>query len=78
MSCGVGCRRHSDPVLLCLWHRLAATAPTRPLAWESPYAMGVAQKMAKQQQQQQKKALIIFAYSFYFSFIVYQVVFYKF
>ena len=29
-----------DPALL--WHRLAATAPIRPLAWESPYAMGAA------------------------------------
>ena len=27
MSCGVGCRCSSDPVLLWLWHRPAATAP---------------------------------------------------
>ena len=25
-----------DPTLLWLWHRLAATAPIRPLAWEPP------------------------------------------
>ena len=31
-----------DPVLLWLWCRPAATAPIRPLAWESPYAAGVA------------------------------------
>jgi len=49
MSCGVGCRRSSDPVLLWLWHRPAATAPIRPLAWEPPYAVGEAQEMAKRQ-----------------------------
>ena len=45
MSCGVGFRGSLDPTLLWLWHRLAATAPIRPLAWESPYAVGVAQAM---------------------------------
>ena len=40
--------------------RLAATALIRPLAWEPPDAVGVAQEMAKRQkqkneQQQQKK-----------------------
>ena len=47
MSCGVGCRRGSDPALLWLWRRLAATALIRPLAWEPPYASGAAQEMAK-------------------------------
>ena len=47
MSCGVGCRRVSDPTLLWLWHRLAATAPIRLLAWEHPCATGAAQEMAK-------------------------------
>ena len=42
MSCGVGLRGGSDPALLCLWYRLAAIAPVRPLAWEPPYATGVA------------------------------------
>ena len=27
-----------DLVLLCMWYRLAAAAPIRPLVWESPYA----------------------------------------
>ena len=36
-----------DPALLCLWSRLAAVAPVRPLAWESPYAMGEALKRQK-------------------------------
>ena len=40
VSCGVGHRRGSDPALLWLWHRLVATAPIRPLAWELPYAVG--------------------------------------
>ena len=49
MSYGVGLRRGLDPVLLWLWHRLVATAPTGPLAWEPPYAAGAAQEMAKRQ-----------------------------
>ena len=44
MSCGVGHRLGSDPALLWLCHRLAATAPIRPLTWEPPYAAGVALK----------------------------------
>ena len=32
------------PMLLWLQHRLAAVAPIKPLAWEPPYAAGVAQK----------------------------------
>ena len=30
-----------------LWRRPAAVAPIRPLAWEPPYAAGVALKKAK-------------------------------
>ena len=37
----------SDPTLLWLWCRPVAAAPIRPLAWEPPYAPGVAQEMAK-------------------------------
>ena len=44
MSCGVGCRCDSDPMLLWLWCRPAAVAPIGPLAWELPYAPGVAFK----------------------------------
>ena len=47
MSCGVGCRRGSDPALLWLWRRRMATAPIGPLAWEPPYAAGAAQEIAK-------------------------------
>ena len=42
MSCGIGQRYGSAPVLL--WHRLAATAPVCPLAWETPYAASAALK----------------------------------
>ena len=60
MSCGVGHRRGSDPALLWLWHRLVATVPIRPLAWEPPYAAGAAQeKMAKRQ----KKKIYIYIYA---------------
>ena len=43
MGRGVGWIRGSDPTLLWLWQRLAAVALIRPLAWELPYAVGVAQ-----------------------------------
>ena len=39
---GVGCRHGSDLALMWLWLRLAAIALIRPLAWEPPYATGVA------------------------------------
>ena len=55
MSCGVGCRRGSDPTFLWLWHRLEATAPIRPLVWEPPCAAGAAQEMAKRQKKKKKK-----------------------
>ena len=44
MSCGVGCCRVSDPVLLGLWYRLAAVALIQLLAWELPYDTDVALK----------------------------------
>ena len=44
VSCGI-CQRHGlEPVLLWLWCRLAAAALIRHLAWELPYALGVALK----------------------------------
>ena len=47
MSCGVGCRLRWDLVLLWLWHRLVATTPIWPLAFEPPYADGLALKRPK-------------------------------
>ena len=37
--------------VLWLWHRLVTTAPTRPLAWEPPYAAGAAPEKAKRHTQ---------------------------
>ena len=54
MSCGVGHRRASDLALLWLWCRLAATAPIPPLAWEPPYAMGIAQEMENKKTNQEE------------------------
>ena len=47
MSYGVGHRCGWDPTLLWLWHRPTAVAPIQPLAWEFPYATGVALKKKK-------------------------------
>ena len=57
MSCGVGHRRGSDPTLLWLWCRLAATAPIQPLAWETPYAVGVVLEKAKKKTPKKKNHL---------------------
>ena len=47
VSCGVGRRCVSDLTLQWLWCRLAAIALIRPLAWELPFAEGVALKSQK-------------------------------
>ena len=47
MSRGVVHRHGSDLALLWLWHRLAATALIRPLAWEPPYAADATLKKKK-------------------------------
>ena len=47
MSYGVGHRCGSDGKLLWLLCRPVATALIRPLAWEPPYASGVALKSKK-------------------------------
>ena len=53
MSCGVA-HISSDLPLLWLWCRLAAIALIRPLAWERPYAAGVALKSKNKQTNKQK------------------------
>ena len=47
MSCGVGRRCDSDPALLWLWYRPAATALIRSLAWEPPCATGASPRKGK-------------------------------
>ena len=54
MSCGEGRRHGFDPVLLWLWSRPAATAPTRPLAWEPPHAVGAALNRTEDQKKKKK------------------------
>ena len=54
VSCGVGHRHGSDPVLLWLWVRLVAIVPIGALAWEPPYTVGV---VLKRQKDQKKKKL---------------------
>ena len=48
-----------DPALLWLWCRPAATALIGPLAWEPPYAVGVALKKQKDKKKNTKKMLTI-------------------
>ena len=52
MSCGVCCRH--DPALLWLWYRPAAVAPIGPLAWEPPYATGMALNRPKKKKKTNK------------------------
>ena len=55
MSCGIGCRRSSDLVLLWLWYRQVATAPIQPLTWEFPYAATAALKKKKKKKEKKRK-----------------------
>ena len=58
MSRGAGHRCRSDPELLWLWCRLAATASPGPLAWEPPYAVDVALKRQKKKKEKKKRKCI--------------------
>ena len=55
VNCGVGHKRGLDPTLLWLWCRPVATALVGPLAWESPYATGVALERQKDKKKKKKK-----------------------
>ena len=50
----MGHRHGSDPVLLWLWRQPVATAVIRPLAWEPPYAVGMALKSKSKNKQTEK------------------------
>ena len=43
--------------MLWLWYRPATVAPIGPLAWEPPYAVGVALKIKKRKTKQNKKTI---------------------
>ena len=53
MSCGVGHRCGSDPALLWLCHRPAATVLISPLVWEPPYAADMALKRKKKEEEEE-------------------------
>ena len=55
VSCGIGHRRGSDPALLWLGCRPAATGPIRPLAWEPPYAVGAALEKGKKKKKERER-----------------------
>ena len=61
VSCSVGHRHGSDPELLHLQCRPATVALIQPLAWEFPYAEGVALKKTKDKRQKKKKSSIVTA-----------------
>ena len=63
VSRGVGHRCGLDLALLWLWHRPAAIAPIRPLAWEPPYDVGVALKRTKRQKKKKEKKFVAFLYT---------------
>ena len=48
-----------DPALLWLWCRLAAVALIRPLAWEPPYAPGMALKSKKKKRKKENPIAVV-------------------
>ena len=56
MSCCVGRRGGSDPVLLWLWCRPEAVVLIWPLGWERPYAKGAALKSNNNKKSRTEKA----------------------
>ena len=54
MSCGIGHRHGSDPMLLWLWYRLATATLIRPLAWELPCGEGAALKNKEKRRRRYK------------------------
>ena len=67
MSCGIGHRRGSDLAWLWLWRRQVATAQIQPLAWEPPYAEGVALEKAKTKKKKKKKKKGITVFFIFYS-----------
>ena len=61
MSCGVGHRHSKDPELLWLWYRPAATALTRLLSWELPYAICHGYSPKKTEKKKEKEITYCFS-----------------
>ena len=55
MSYSVHHRCGLDPVQMWLWHRSAAAAPIRPLAWKPPYTVGATLKRQKKKKERKKE-----------------------
>ena len=75
MSCGIGHRLGSDPVLLWLWCRPAAAALFGSLAWEPPHATGAALKRQKKNKRFETTIHITVADPCKFYFGYYSIVF---
>ena len=58
LSCGGGSRLCSDLALLWLRHGIVATALIRPLAWEPPYAAGMALKRQKDKKKKKVPVMV--------------------
>ena len=58
IRCCVGYSCSVDLALLWLWCRPAAAAPIQPLAWEPPYASGMALKRQKKKKKKEKNSLV--------------------
>ena len=54
MSCGIGCRRGLDLVLMWLWHRPTATAPIRPPSLGTSMCHGCGHKKTKAKKKKKK------------------------
>ena len=68
VSFGVGCTHHLYPELLWLWRRPAAVASIRLLAWEPPYAAGMALEKTKKTKKKNKKPYIYIYILFFYKF----------
>ena len=58
MSCGIGCRRSSDPALLWLWHRPAATALIRPPSRGTSIWRGCGPRKDKKKKEEEEEEII--------------------
>ena len=60
VSCAIGRRCGSDPVLLWLRRRLTATSPIRPLAWEPPCALEKTKRQKKKESGESREVALAF------------------
>ena len=69
VSCGVGHRCGSEPVLLWWWCRLADVALIQPLAWEILDATSVALKSEKKKKRKIEEEVFLSTFKFFLSLI---------